>query len=246
MSSSLVMLVIAAVFIGALMRASFGFGEAVVSMPLLALLPINLHTSISLIGLAGLTVAIFTIKSNWHHVERPIILRLGLSTILGIPAGLFLVTYAPKRIIMLALGSFLMVYGVCSLRTPFLTKPSQNALLLQPSWAYPFGFCAGMLGSAYNFNGVPVVVYGTLRKLEPERFRATLQAHFLISGLLVVCGQALGGLWTKELLLLYGFSLPVIVLATLLGVFIHRRLPNQKFERYVFILIILLGALLVF
>ncbi|MCM3674693.1 MULTISPECIES: hypothetical protein [Peribacillus] len=41
MTISSIILVVAAVFIGALMRTMFGFGEAIVSMPLLALLVSN-------------------------------------------------------------------------------------------------------------------------------------------------------------------------------------------------------------
>jgi hypothetical protein len=61
---------------------------------------------------------------------------------------------------------------------------------------------------------------------------------------MVVSGQAIGGFWTKPLFLLYGFSLPLIILATLLGSFLHHRIPSHKFERYVFALIVLLGLLL--
>lgn len=244
MSTTVIILVIAAVFVGALMRATFGFGEAVVSMPLLALLPIELHTAISLIGLAGLMVAVLTVSTGWRHIDRPALIRLAVATVLGIPVGLVLVTFAPIIVITVALGVFLVVHGIYSLIKPMLTKTLQRPLLERPVWALPFGFAAGMLGSAYNFNGVPVVVYGTMRRWEPDRFRGTLQAHFLISGVMVASGQALGGLWSTDLFILFGLSLPVIVIATLLGIFINRRIPSNKFERYVFVLIILLGALL--
>lgn len=246
MNVTLIILVIAAVFIGSLMRATFGFGEAVVGMPLLALLPIDLHTAISLIGLAGLTVAGLTVSTGWRHVDYQALIRLAIATLIGIPAGLVLVTFASALVITVALGAFLIAYGAYSLAKPVLTKTSQRPLLQRPVWALPFGFAAGMLGSAYNFNGVPVVVYGTMRRWEPDRFRGTLQAHFLISGILVVSGQALGGLWTKDLFTLFGLSLPLIVIATLLGTFLHRHIPSHKFERYVFTIIVLLGALLLF
>lgn len=245
MSVTLMILVVAAVFIGSLMRATFGFGEAVVGMPLLALLPINLHTSISLIGLAGLTVACLAVSTGWRHIDRPALIRLAITTLLGIPAGLLLVTFAPAYAIRLALGLFLVAYGAYSLAKPMITRKSQRPILNRPAWALPFGFAAGTLGSAYNFNGVPVVVYGTMRRWHPDRFRGTLQAHFLISGVLVVSGQALGGLWTKDLFMLFGLSLPVIVAATIFGSFLHKRIPAHKFERYVFVLIVLLGVLLV-
>src|SRR6476469_1648591 len=115
MAVPIIAVVVAVVFIGALMRATFGFGEAVVSMPLLALLPVSLHTSISLIGLAGLTVAAMTITSGWRHVDRPTLLYLVVATLLGIPVGLLLVTFAPAVVITKTLGIFLIIYSAYSL-----------------------------------------------------------------------------------------------------------------------------------
>jgi uncharacterized membrane protein YfcA len=67
---TLTTLVLAAIFIGALTRATFGFGEAVVSMPLLALLPTGLHTAAALVGLGGLTVAVLSLAVGLRHVDR--------------------------------------------------------------------------------------------------------------------------------------------------------------------------------
>ncbi|GGE35450.1 UPF0721 transmembrane protein [Pullulanibacillus camelliae] len=244
MTVTVIILIIASVFIGALIRATFGFGEAVVSMPLLALLPIGLHTSISLIGLAGLTVALFTAISGWRHVDRPALIRLVIGALIGIPIGLLFIVKVPAMIITVGLGIFLMAYGSYSFIKLLYAKGSVKSRLRASFWSLPVGIISGIMGSAYNTHGVPVVVYGTLRRWEPRRFRGTLQAHFLISGVLIVIGQALGGLWTEDLFLLFGLSLPAIIIATLLGVFLHRRIPNEKFERYVFLLIVLLGFLL--
>ncbi|MWV42131.1 TSUP family transporter [Paenibacillus sp. HJL G12] len=244
MSMSLIMLAVAAVFVGALMRSIFGFGEAIVSMPLLTLLPIPLQTSVSLIGLAGLTVAILTVVSGWRHIERPVLLRLAISTVIGIPVGLYVLNSIPSYIITSGLGIFLVGYGMYCLLKKRLSKAMEQPRLNSRGWVWPFGFASGVLGSAYNINGVPVMIYGTLRRWSPERLRGTLQAHFLISGVLVVIGHALGGLWTADAFILYAYSLPVILLATGLGVLLNKRIPAKKFERILFIIIIALGILL--
>ncbi|MVO99805.1 sulfite exporter TauE/SafE family protein [Paenibacillus lutrae] len=246
MEITLILLIVAAVSVGALMKSVFGFGEAIVSMPLLALLPIPLQTSVSLIGLAGLTVALLTVFSGWRHIERPVLIRLAVSTVIGIPAGLALLHLAPAIVITTGLGIFLIAFGGYSLFKKNLSRAIQRPLLNNPGWVLPFGFASGVLGSAYNFNGVPVVVYGTLRRWNPDRFRGTLQAHFLISGVFVVIGHALGGLWTSDAFLYYAYSLPAILAATALGVFLNKRIPAHNFERYLFVVIILLGMVLVF
>lgn len=232
------------VFAGAFVRATFGFGEAVVSMPLLALLPLPLHTAIALVGLAGLTVAVLAVAvlavtTGWQAVDRPALARLVPATILGIPVGLLLVTVAPTTLVTGLLGGFLVAYGAYSLARPGLGG------LHRPAWALPFGFAAGALGSAYNFNGIPVVVYAGLRRWNPARFRGTMQAHFLVSGALIVTGQALAGFWDERLWTLYLIALPTIVVATVLGTLVHRRIPAEKFTSAVFALVITLGVVLV-
>jgi uncharacterized membrane protein YfcA len=244
MTMTMIVLVVAVVFAGALMRATFGFGEAVMSMPLLALLPISLHTSISLIGLAGLTVAGITIPSGWRHTDRSTLIWLSVATLLGIPVGLALVKLAPAGVVTKTLGAFLIGYSLYSLIRDVITQTTATCWLRHKGWIVPFGLAAGALGSAYNVTGIPVVVYGTLRRWNPSRFHGTLQAHFLVAGIFVVIGQALGGLWTANLFLLYGVSLPAIIIATLLGLFLHRHIPTEKFKHAVFFVIFALGLLL--
>ena len=231
-------LVVLAVFVGALTRATFGFGEAVVSMPLLALLPVSLHTSASLVGLAGLTVAALSLAARTREVDRQVFLRLAVGTVLGVPLGVALLLLVPEAVTTTVLGVLLVAYAAYSLGpTPSLPRPGTG-------WAYPTGLVAGALGSAYNVNGVPVVVYGTMRRWPPSLFRGTLQAHFLFSGVLVVAGQALGGAWTAQLPPLFALSLPAIGAATWLGHRLHARIPAHRFERYVFVLVLVLGAVL--
>lgn len=244
MDIKIILLAVGAVFLSALMRAVFGFGDSVVSMPLLALLPLDVTTSIALVGLGGFTVALLTLLSGWENVDRPVLKQLSLGTLVGIPIGLLLVKFAKQSTITLILGVFLIFYGVYSLVNTQIKKIDHSSKINQPVWSRSFGFLAGMLGSAYNMNGIPIVVYGTMRDWKPEVFRKTLQAHFMISSSFIILGHFLGGFWTKELLILYLASLPAIGLALLIGKFLYGKIPTQKFERYIFTLIVLLGIIL--
>ncbi|GHO97738.1 UPF0721 transmembrane protein [Reticulibacter mediterranei] len=243
MTATLIGLVVAVVFIGALMRGTFGFGEAVISMPLLTLLPINLHTAISLVGLMGLTATGPTIISGWRHIDHRTLIWLLGAALPGIPVGLALVTFAPASLVTRTLGILLILYGGYSLLRPMLDQTAERVGMTHRGWALPFGFASGMLGSAYNIGGIPIVVYGTLSRWNRTSFHGTLQAYFLFADILIVSGQGLGGLWTANLFTLYAFSLPAIIVATLLGLFLHRRIPTERFTRYVFIIIILFGLL---
>lgn len=231
-------LAVLAVFAGALTRSTFGFGEAVVSMPLLALLPLGLHTAASLVGLAGLTVAALSMLNRSRELDWRVLVRLAAGTVAGVPLGIALLRFLPARTVTAALGGVLVLYGGYGL------LPAVPRIQAGLAWAYPAGLAAGALGSAYNFSGVPVVIYGTLRGWHPAVFRGTLQAHFLVAGVLVVVSQAFGGIWTAAVPWLFAACLPAIGIATWCGHLLHRRIPADRFRRYVYLLVLALGAVL--
>ena len=225
-------------FLGAAVRSFFGFGDAAIAMPLLALLGIRMETAVPLVGAAGLAVALVALSSGWHNIDLAALERLTLSTLVGIPFGVLLVTHGSETMITRSLGLLLLAYGGYSFLGPTLPHIRRHG------WALAFGFAAGALGSAYNFNGVPVAVFGTMRRWRPDRFRGTLQAHFVVSSILVVAGQGIGGLWTPQVAQLLAIGLPGVLLAVPLGQALHHRVPPERFTRYAYSLIVVLGLLL--
>src|SRR5699024_10621140 len=111
------------------------------------------------------------------------------------------------------------------------------------NYSLPFGFASGMLGSAYNMNGIPVVLYATTRDWSPKQFTGNVQSHFIISSILIIVSHFLGGFWTRELGIYYMFSIPAILIAVALGNRIYARIETAKFKRYVFYLIFILGVI---
>jgi uncharacterized membrane protein YfcA len=232
-----ILLVVLAVGVGALARGFLGFGDAVVAMPLLALVGVGLELAVPVVGLGGLTIALLTVRRDMD-VDRTVLWRLLLATLVGLPVGVLLVTRAPERLLTGTLGALLAVYGVVMLAR------GRVARQLGAGWAVPFGLAAGGLGGAFNLNGVPVAVFGTLRGWDPARFRGTLQAYFGISSLLVAVGHGLGGLWSWQVAGAYGVAVPGIVLGVMLGRRLQRHASPQVFLRLVFAVIACLGLLL--
>lgn len=244
MSATLILLVVVVVFLGVFVRTTFGFGDALVSMPLLTFVPISLHTAVSLMGLVGLTAAILGLVTGWRHVDRTALVHLGLPALVGIPVGLVLVASTPSAVMTGFLGVVLIIYGAYSLARHMVARQRVRPILDAPRWILLFGFASGVLGSAYNFSGVPVAVYGTLRRWPPDYFRSTMQAYLLLSGLLIVSGQGVSGMWTTNVFALYGWSVPAIAVAAIAGTMLHRRIPAVRFQRYVFLLVAALGTVL--
>jgi len=226
-----------ALFFGVLSQATIGFGSAIIAMPIVGSL-VGMSTASPLIGLILFVVNLVIVGSDWTQIDWRAIRRILLSSIPGMPLGLLLILYAPGALVKGILGAILVGYGMYS----FL--PNALIPIISEKWAYPFGFIAGILGSAYNVNGPPAVIYGALRRWPPERFRATLSGFFLPSGVLIIVGHFLSGLWTRQVWTLFLISLPGVLLAIWMGGRLNKRIDPAKFTRYINGLVILMGILL--
>jgi uncharacterized membrane protein YfcA len=229
--------VLAVVFLATLIRSAFGFGEALVAVPLLALL-IPVEVAAPLAVLLSITVAAVILVQDWGEVHVGSAWRLVLSTLPGIPLGLLLLKAAPEHVVKAVLALVILTFSGFS-----LTRPDGPALR-GDGWAWAFGFGAGVLGGAYGMNGPPLVIYGSLRRWSPAQFRATLQGYFLPASLAGLCGYWAAGLWVPAVTRYYLFSLAPALAAIFLGRVINRRLPGRRFLVYVHVGLILAGAAL--
>ncbi|WP_072619574.1 sulfite exporter TauE/SafE family protein [Spirulina major] len=226
-------------FIAILMQSSFGFGSALVAMPLLSLV-LDLKTASPLFALVALTINSVIVLQGWQAIDIQAVWRLVVATWIGIPLGVGMVAIAPTPWITTGLSLFLILFGLYRLiRWPLPTLKSSH-------WAYPFGICAGILGGAYNTNGPPIVLYGIMNHWPPQRFRATLQGYFLPTGIAIALTQGFSGLWTATVGQLYLTTIPSTIVALYCGQWINRHIHPQQFERGLSILLILLGGLLLY
>lgn len=229
---------------GALTRTIFGFGEALVTMPLLALAGVNLQSSTALIGALGLIVAVPAVIRFRSHIDVAIVRRLVVGSLLGVPIGLALVKWLPATIVEHLLGVFLIGYGSYSLWRDYHPVANAKAHLTNPRFDYLAGAVSGALGSAYNSHGVPIVIYGTLKKWPVDELRGILQAHFVCVGLLVVMGQASAGFWNFSVVKLLLIIVPLLVIVVPFGNWVASKIAPDRLVRYIFGLLVVFGGLL--
>jgi uncharacterized membrane protein YfcA len=230
-------LVVAILFVATLIRSAFGFGEALVAVPLLALLiPVDVAAPVAV--LTSITVAAIVLVQDWSEVHARSAGRLVFPTIFGIPLGLLLLTRVAEGVVKAALAVVIIAFAAYSLSS------RRKPVLRDDRRAWIFGFVAGILGGAYGMNGPPLVIYGTLREWSPRHFRATLQGYFLPASIMVMAGYMVAGLWTPVVTRYYVLSLPAVVAAVFVGRFINRRIDGPRFVLYVHAGLIIIGATL--
>lgn len=222
-------MILAIVFVATLIRSAFGFGEALIAVPLLAFcMPIQIAAPLAV--LVSITIAAVVVIQDWRHIHLRSAGWLVVSTLFGIPLGLLLLTHSPEHLVKAMLGGLILVFALFCLLGNMRVQLHHDS---RP-WLLTCGFVAGVLGGAYGMNGPPLVIYGTMRNWTAQYFRATLQAYFLPASLLGMIGYLSAGLWTRTVTHDYLLCLPVMFPAVFLGRAINHRLSSATFSRYIY------------
>lgn len=241
MSATLIIvLLISIAFAATLFRSTFGFGEALIAVPLLSLfLPIG--TAVSLAVMMSIFVALIVVIHDHSKIHFHSAKWLILYAFLGIPIGLFILSYGNEMIVKIILGLIIILYAIYSLIGKNTFKLEKDNKL----WLFICGFLSGVLGGAYGANGPPLVVYGNLRQWDAQYFRATLQAYFLPAGLLSMVGYVSEGLITQETVLHFAYCIPAVIPAIFIGRYLNKKIKGQTFYRYVYCGLILIGLVMI-
>src|SRR5690625_6627851 len=112
--------ILAILFVATFIRSAFGFGEALIAVPLLALIiPIEVAAPVAV--LVSITVSVFAVAQDWRHIHFDSAGRLFVWPIPGIPGGLWLRTIASEQAEQRLLSSQPTLppyYRPCDIRTP--------------------------------------------------------------------------------------------------------------------------------
>jgi uncharacterized membrane protein YfcA len=231
--------VLLVVFLATLIRSTFGFGEGLVAIPLLALsIPIEIAAPV--VVLLSITIAAVVVAQDWRKIHVRSTGWLLAPTFLGIPLGIALLTsvhqHAVKAVLAMVIVAF-SGYSLLGKKPPELSSDSRL-------WLLGCGFFAGVLGGAYGMNGPPLVIYGAMRRWSPQHFRATLQGYFLPASLVAMAGYWSVGLWVPAVTHYSLISLSVALPAIFIGRAVNHRLRGDAFLKYVHCGLVCVGLLL--
>lgn len=232
-------LILVIIFLATFVNSTLGFGLGLIAMPLLAFI-VDIKTAAPLVALVATTTAFLIFLKNWRDVNFKNIWKMIVMSSLGIPIGLFLLKGAGDGIMKIGLSMMIIVFAVYSL------IGRGNRTLKSDRTSYFLGLLGGILGGAYNMGGPPIIIYGTMRQWPPLTFRATLQSLFLPATIFISIGHAVGGLMTQSVLINYLYCIPILVFTTITGGILNRSIPTDRFNRYVYLILILIGAFLLY
>jgi uncharacterized protein len=213
-------------FGGTVLAASIGAQVVPLELLLPAFVPLNMLMSTWLLVRGRTAIA-------WRLLAREVAPAVGAGTAIG----LLLFHVPAKHLLALVFGVF--VVGLAILQ---LARPADRPLGRVPKYALLAlgGIAHGLFGT-----GGPMIVYVLRRKLDDKRaFRATLAVLWLVLNFALLANYASAGLYGNTV----GHVSSVIALAIVPGLAIgervHQRLDAAKFERVVWLVLLLAGGAL--
>jgi len=224
------------VLIAYMVLAVSGFGSALISIPLLALLlPVKLVIPLVLVVdfIATASTGLRLRKDIALQELKPIILPM----MLGLLAGVTLLVQLPARWILVALGMFITGYGLYQLLSRSRTRSYSKW------WSLPVGLSGGVISGLFGMGGPMYVIYLSGRIAEPARLRATLSTMFTLNtGVRLVLLLLSGLLLQREVWVAVLYLLPFMALGLFIGHRLHLRLTPAHIARVISVLLLLTGV----
>jgi uncharacterized protein len=233
------MIILLVVFFAVFTQAVSGFGLALVSMPLLVGV-IGVKTATPLVALVAIVAEIILLLHYRHAIDFHAVMKMSLAALVGIPVGIWLLDAVAASIITKALGLIVTLYALYALFR--FRLPS----LVHQVWAYGFGFVGGVLGSAFNTSGPPVIIYGTCRHWSPDQFKSNLQGYFVPLSAGTIIAHFANGNVTQLVWHHFWWAMPGVVLGTVVGFALNGRIDPIRFRQIVLLLLIIIGVRLLF
>ena len=204
-----------------LAMAVSGFGFALLSVPLLAVL-VGAETSVVANAVIGLgLVTLMTIR-NRHGVKRRTVAVTSLGAIIAMPLGLVVLVELDDRALTAVIGFTVLALAVALARG--LTFPSTDRTNLVA------GLVSGALNTSTGTNGPPLVIALHGQRLTPAAFRATLAAIFLVQSVVGLTLFGLAGRITTQVGTVALVGYPAMVIGLLLGERVATRVGTERFR----------------
>jgi uncharacterized membrane protein YfcA len=214
----------------ALVQQISGFGFALLSVPLMALL-IDAKDAVVLAALFGLASSTLLVARAHHGVVWPVAWRMLASAAVGMPLGLVVLLAVDEGVLRLIIAAAVLIF-VAVLLTGFTVRGRGRGVDVAA------GFVSGVLNTSVSTNGPPLVLALQARGLGPAEFRGTISAVFVGSSLVGNLLLAAAGRWTAEVGRGLLIGAPALVIGWLIGHRLAGLVSPARFRRLVIALLL--------
>jgi uncharacterized membrane protein YfcA len=218
--------VILIIFAASFTQGFSGFGFALVSIPLLSLV-VDIKYAIPLGALCGLVVNIVLAVKLKDHIKYFELKNIIMGSVIGIPIGVFVLSYADQYLLKMILGIFVLIFVIITVTE--VIKPKN----ISSKWGYLAGLLSGLFGGAFNTNGPPVLIYFYLRGWDKLKFKGQITGFFIITSTIIVISHFAAGITTTKIFIDFLYLLPAVLIGIFLGTKLFNKVSTEIFNKIV-------------
>jgi uncharacterized protein len=233
-------LYIAATFFGGFTSGLTGFaaGLVVSGIWLHVITPLQTAVLIAAYGVVNQAYGIWKVR---HALRWRRIVPFLAGGALGVPLGAYLLTYINPAHLRVGVGVLLILYGAYNLARPTLEPITSNA----PTDVV-VGLLNGLLGGLTGLGGVISTIWVQLGGGPKDTQRAIFQpVLFMTMTMTTLTFAASGYLFDFDILKLFLFGLPALLLGLWVGLTVYGKIDDAAFRKAILILLLVSGLSLV-
>jgi len=219
--------------------SGFAMGLVVSGVWLHVITPVQTAALIAGYGLLTQGYGILKLRQalNWQAIWP-----LSLGTTIGIPIGVYLLTYLNPIYLRVGVGVgvLLVLYAIYS-----LARPAIKPMKIGAAPDIGIGFVNGLVGGLTGLGGVVSTISCQWRGWKRDEQRAVFQPVLFAAFVVISISMAVTGAFTMETIKLYGLGLPFLLVGLWSGFKLYGKIDDEMFRKVVLILILLAGLSLI-
>jgi len=226
-----------AIFCGFFVQTVVGFAGALIALPIL-LIGLKLPDAIAYISIFYLFSSISLVYKEWKNIDKSVIGKLSIPSIIGVLVGIFALTYSQPIILKRALGVFILIYVAYVVIGKIDLKLGNKSIML-------FGVVGGFFSGVFSTGG-PLFVVAIKNSVEEVKiFRATMIGVSALITIVRLPSLAIGGVLNSGHLKMSLVIFPIFILAQFLGNHFFLKINEVLFKKVLLGLLSLSGTALI-
>lgn len=239
---TLALAVIAVVILGLAKGGFSGLGALATPLLALSLPPVTAAAVLLPVLMVQDVVSVWSYRKTW---DGWIVGWMLPGAVAGIALAAGLAAAVPEERLLVVLGIITLVFGLYRLwieRGGRIVAASSS-----PGWVGTlFGVAMGFTSQIAHAGGPPFQMWVTPRRLPHEVFVGTSSLTFAAVNWMKVPSYVLLGSFDRQVLEAAALLFPLAIVATLVGVWLVRRMDTARFYTLIYLLMVALGLRLIF
>lgn len=214
-----------------------GFAGTMLAMPISMAL-IGAEEAKVILNMVALVVSSTIAVKTYKEVDRRELIKITILMTLGMVVGLYLFSVLPVKLLSVWYGVLIIAVAINGLISKKRLELPNGILIL-------IVLAAGVIHGLFLSGGALLVVYVTAVIKKKGIIRATLAPVWLMLNSIILIQDICFGRITPHIMHLTVMSIIPVLLALVLGNYLHNKIKQEKFVHLTYLLLIISGLTLI-